>query len=104
MSYVTHPPASDSHMTSLCQNENEADACVLLAKQLEEKKKDYRIISPYASQTDLILEKLKKEDMPWEDKCFNVDSFQGNEADYIIISLVRTVSSIRPFWCFTVTY
>jgi len=73
-------------------NENEADACVLLAKQLEEKKKDYRIISPYASQTDLILAKLKKEDMPWEDKCFNVDSFQGNEADYIIISLVRTVS------------
>lgn len=28
--------------------------------------------------------------MQWEDKCFNVDSFQGNEAEYIIISLVRT--------------
>lgn len=84
-----------------CQNENEVEACLLLAKELEAKNKDYRIISPYASQTDLILKRLKEEDMQWQDKCFNVDSFQGNEADYIVISLVRTVSSMQPFWCFT---
>ncbi|KAH7902782.1 hypothetical protein BJ138DRAFT_1021525, partial [Hygrophoropsis aurantiaca] len=28
--------------------------------------------------------------LPWEDKCFNVDSFQGNEEDHIIISIVRS--------------
>ena len=50
---------------------------------------------------------LKQQGMEWEDRCFNVDSFQGmfkppcstsnpnvlekgNEADHIIISLVRT--------------
>jgi superfamily I DNA and/or RNA helicase len=87
-----------------CQNENEVEACVLLAKELEAKNKEYRIISPYAPQTGLILKRLKEEEMEWKDKCFNVDSFQGNEADYIIISLVRTVSSILPFWCFTDEY
>lgn len=35
---------------------------------------------------------LKELGMQWENICFNVDSFQGNEADYIIISLVRTKS------------
>jgi superfamily I DNA and/or RNA helicase len=74
------------------QNEKEIDACILLAKELESKGKDYRIISPYAPQTTQILARLKEENMNWEDKCFNVDSFQGNEADYIIISLVRTAS------------
>jgi regulator of nonsense transcripts 1 len=88
----------------LFQNENEVEACLLLIKELEEKNKDYRIISPYAPQTDLILRRLKEENLPWEDKCFNVDAFQGNEADYIIISLVRTVRNIQPFWCFTVAY
>jgi superfamily I DNA and/or RNA helicase len=52
---------------------------------------------------------LKEAGLPWEDKCFNIDSFQGqssiyilkhpteayirlkgNEDDYIIISLVRS--------------
>lgn len=52
------------------------DAAILLAKELEAKGKDYRIISPYATQSSKILAKLKEEDMKWEDKCFNVDSFQ----------------------------
>jgi AAA domain len=89
------------------QNSLEIDACILLAKELEAKGKDYRIISPYATQTSKIQTELKEKEMDWEDKCFNVDSFQvnvhsrilidvvqhpdqGNEADYIIISLVRT--------------
>lgn len=74
------------------QNKEEVDACMLLAKQLEENEKDYRIISPYASQTNLILSRMKEEGLQWQDKCFNVDSFQGNEADYIVISLVRSKS------------
>ncbi|KAG8830151.1 hypothetical protein FRC17_005343 [Serendipita sp. 399] len=71
-------------------NKLEAEAAILLAKQLEARGKDYRMISPYATQTELLLRRLKEENMNWEDKCFNVDSFQGNEADYIVITLVRT--------------
>ncbi|KII85037.1 hypothetical protein PLICRDRAFT_329463 [Plicaturopsis crispa FD-325 SS-3] len=32
---------------------------------------------------------LKSADLPAEDKCFNVDSFQGNEDEHIVISCVR---------------
>ena len=28
--------------------------------------------------------------LPWENTVFNVDSFQGNEEDHIVISVVRT--------------
>jgi len=67
------------------------------------------VITPYDGQRSLIEQMLKKERMEWEDRCFNVDSFQGmfksllhvdvlqfnmfypgNEADNIIISLVRS--------------
>lgn len=77
-------------MLSLLQNRKEVEAVVLLAKELIERKKEFRIISPYATQTNLIMNTLKEAEMPWENMCFNVDSFQGNEADFIIISLVRT--------------
>ncbi|KIM33489.1 hypothetical protein M408DRAFT_60908 [Serendipita vermifera MAFF 305830] len=88
-------------------NALEVESAILLAKELEAKEKDFRVISPYSTQTSKacflltrtllclltvfkILARMKDEGMKWEDKCFNVDSFQGNEADYIIISLVRT--------------
>jgi regulator of nonsense transcripts 1 len=58
------------------QNPAEIDACLLLAKALETKGKDYRIISPYATQTTKISNRMKEEQMDWEGKCFNVDSFQ----------------------------
>ncbi|KAG6374408.1 P-loop containing nucleoside triphosphate hydrolase protein [Boletus reticuloceps] len=45
---------------------------------------------PYDAQRTLIEEELKKAELKWENKCFNVDSFQGNEEDYIVISLVRS--------------
>jgi superfamily I DNA and/or RNA helicase len=66
------------------------------------------VITPYDGQRGLIEGMLKYEKMEWEDRCFNVDSFQGmlkllhsissnsntlekgNEADNIIISLVRS--------------
>jgi len=66
------------------------------------------VITPYDGQRSLIEQMLKQERMEWEDRCFNVDSFQGmfkslhfdvlqfnmfypgNEADNIIISLVRS--------------
>jgi regulator of nonsense transcripts 1 len=70
------------------------------------KGRSYRIITPYDAQRGLLEDALKKEKIPWEDKVFCVDSFQGkqptlnnqrfswrvlgNEDDYIIISIVRT--------------
>lgn len=38
----------------------------------------YRIITPYDAQRSLIETDMKKEnDLKWQDKVFNVDSFQG---------------------------
>ncbi|KAI0034238.1 AAA domain-containing protein, partial [Vararia minispora EC-137] len=62
----------------------------------------FKIITPYDPQRTLIENKLKMTngELPWEDTVFNVDAFQGNEEDYIIISVVRTrglgfLSSLR---------
>ncbi|KAG1869550.1 AAA domain-containing protein [Suillus subluteus] len=57
---------------------------------LQAKNKQFRIITPYDAQRSLIEEHLKLQKLDWEDKCFNVDSFQGHEEDYIVISLVRS--------------
>ncbi|KAJ8594293.1 hypothetical protein M405DRAFT_729929 [Rhizopogon salebrosus TDB-379] len=59
---------------------------------LQVKKKRFRIITPYDAQRSLIENGLRAEQLDWEDKCFNVDSFQGNEEDYIVISLVRSAA------------
>ena len=48
-----------------------------IARQFETEERKYRIITPYESQRNAIEEKLKLNDLNWEDKCFNVDSFQG---------------------------
>lgn len=77
---------------------------------LQAKNKRFRIITPYDAQRNLIEEALKANELEWENKCFNVDSFQGlffrtkmvsglqssftagNEEDYIVISLVRSAA------------
>ncbi|KAG8908762.1 hypothetical protein FRB99_003000 [Tulasnella sp. 403] len=51
---------------------------------------EYTIITPYDSQRKEIQKALDTAGIPAKDKCFNVDSFQGNEAPYILISCVRT--------------
>jgi regulator of nonsense transcripts 1 len=71
-------------------NELELKAVLRIARQFEAEEKSYRIITPYDAQRTFIENGLKEEELSWEDKCFNVDSFQGNEDDYIIISLVRS--------------
>ncbi len=41
---------------------------------------DYKIITPYDGQRNKILNDMKNTDgLIWEDKCFNVDSFQGQD-------------------------
>jgi superfamily I DNA and/or RNA helicase len=45
---------------------------------LQAKNKRFRIITPYDAQRSMIEEYLKHNELDWEDKCFNVDSFQGS--------------------------
>lgn len=51
--------------------------------------KNFCIITPYDAQRAAIEKNLKDENLPW-DRVFNVDSFQGNEADYVLVSVVRS--------------
>ncbi|KAK0216388.1 P-loop containing nucleoside triphosphate hydrolase protein [Armillaria fumosa] len=39
---------------------------------------DFRVITPYDAQRAAIEEELKSQDLPWERRVYNVDSFQGN--------------------------
>ncbi|KAL0954953.1 hypothetical protein HGRIS_003886 [Hohenbuehelia grisea] len=72
------------------KNDLECDMVLQIAKILQDLNKSYRIITPYEAQTSNIETRMKVEDMHWHNKCFNIDSFQGNEDDFIIISLVRS--------------
>ncbi|KAK7681802.1 hypothetical protein QCA50_015149 [Cerrena zonata] len=71
-------------------NKEEVQAVIHIARKYQKEGKDYRIITPYDAQRNAIEKSLKSANMNWEDKCFNVDSFQGNEADHIVISVVRS--------------
>lgn len=52
----------------------------------------FKIITPYDAQRNAIEKALQTTGLPWENTVFNVDSFQGNEEDHIIVSVVRTSS------------
>ncbi|KAG2347790.1 hypothetical protein BDR05DRAFT_875647 [Suillus weaverae] len=79
-------------------NQKEISVVIHLARIYKNQGKQYRIITPYDGQRSTIEKQLELAELPWEDKCFNVDSFQGNwltltagnEEDHIIVSLVRT--------------
>ncbi|KAJ7274286.1 AAA domain-containing protein [Mycena haematopus] len=75
------------------KNTLESEAVIKLAKHLQEQAKSYKIITPYDAQRVLVEDSMKEtEGLHWEEKVYNVDSFQGNEEDYIIISLVRSMA------------
>lgn len=59
------------------QNFGEYDATLTIAKHLQSLGKSYKIISCYDAQRSLIEDGMKERGLDWEDKCFNVDSFQG---------------------------
>ncbi|OAX42503.1 hypothetical protein K503DRAFT_348026 [Rhizopogon vinicolor AM-OR11-026] len=71
-------------------NESEITVIIHLARLYHKYGRQYRVITPYDAQRSAIERQLELAGLPWEDKCFNVDSFQGNEEDYIIVSLVRS--------------
>ncbi|KAF7970074.1 hypothetical protein HWV62_25050 [Athelia sp. TMB] len=78
-----------SEGTSL-KNLAELEVVLQIAEQLQEQGKSYRFITPYDAMRTAVESEMKERGLSWADKCFNVDSFQGNEDDYIIISTVRS--------------
>ncbi|KDQ17077.1 hypothetical protein BOTBODRAFT_224637 [Botryobasidium botryosum FD-172 SS1] len=54
---------------------------------------DFCVITPYDAQRATIESTFKANNLPWEDRIFNVDSFQGNEAPIVLISIVRTTAA-----------
>jgi regulator of nonsense transcripts 1 len=89
--FINIPSQEQRHGTSW-KNTGECETILRIATVLQTKKKQFRIITPYDAQRSLIEERLKLRGLEWKDKCFNVDSFQGNEEDYIVISLVRSTA------------
>ncbi|KAI6030237.1 P-loop containing nucleoside triphosphate hydrolase protein, partial [Pisolithus marmoratus] len=71
-------------------NPSEARVVAQIARAYQAKRLDFRIITPYDAQRSFIEHELQNAKVCHEDKVFNVDSFQGNEAEHIIISVVRT--------------
>ncbi|KAF9510873.1 hypothetical protein BS47DRAFT_1249813, partial [Hydnum rufescens UP504] len=74
------------------KNTREVQVAILCARQMQKSRKSYRILTGYDAQRQAIEDALKKAGLKWEDIVFNVDSFQGNEADFVIVSVVRTKS------------
>ncbi|KIJ67000.1 hypothetical protein HYDPIDRAFT_85949 [Hydnomerulius pinastri MD-312] len=71
-------------------NHEEALVVVHIARLYQATGKSFRIVTPYDGQRSVIENALKAAKLIWEDKVFNVDSFQGNEDEHIIISVVRS--------------
>jgi len=70
------------HSDSMCietgpQNLREVEVVIEIAKQLTSAGKSFRIITPYDPQRSALENGLKDAGLPWEDKCFNIDAFQG---------------------------
>ncbi|KAG6856897.1 hypothetical protein H0H87_012478 [Tephrocybe sp. NHM501043] len=88
--FIDIPGHEERHENSF-MNILECDATIILSQQLQMQQKAYQIITPYDGQRSTIeAEMMQTPGLDWKNKCFNVDSFQGNEEDYIIISLVRS--------------
>ncbi|KAH9838486.1 P-loop containing nucleoside triphosphate hydrolase protein [Rhodofomes roseus] len=72
-------------------NEAEAHAVVAIARKFHSEGKSYRVITPYDAQRNFLERVLENANLPWENKCFNVDSFQGKtEAIGFLSNLRRT--------------
>lgn len=55
----------------------ECEAAIDVARILHKEEKDFRIITPYDAQRSEVETALKRSGLPWAEKVFNVDSFQG---------------------------
>ncbi|KAJ6468775.1 AAA domain-containing protein [Mycena sanguinolenta] len=71
------------------QNPEEIQTICHLVRRYAQARREFCVITPYDAQRAAIERQLKVENLP-HDVIFNVDSFQGNEADYVLVSVVRT--------------
>ncbi|KAI6155198.1 P-loop containing nucleoside triphosphate hydrolase protein [Pisolithus tinctorius] len=73
-------------------NRSEARVVVRIARAYQTKGVGFRISTPHDDQHALSEHEFdwKRQELHHEDSVFNVDSFQGNEAEHIIISADRT--------------
>ncbi|OCH94374.1 P-loop containing nucleoside triphosphate hydrolase protein [Obba rivulosa] len=69
----------DQEIQDLFSYKNYAQCKVILqlAARLQSEGKSYRIITPYEAQRNLLENQIKCIGLQWQNKCFNVDSFQG---------------------------
>ncbi|KAG1747232.1 P-loop containing nucleoside triphosphate hydrolase protein [Suillus paluster] len=78
--FINIPSEEQPHGTSW-KNLGECQTIICIATMLQAKKKHFRIITPYDAQRSTIEDGLKAHELDWENKCFNVDSFQGLSSD-----------------------
>ncbi|KAI0951281.1 hypothetical protein AcW1_008363 [Taiwanofungus camphoratus] len=88
--YFVDVEGCEKHYEKSWVNECERLAVLKIAARLQDQDKSYKIITPYDAQRSALEDDMKKYGLKWQNKCFNIDSFQGNEDDYIVISLVRS--------------
>ncbi|KAI0078806.1 hypothetical protein K474DRAFT_1683625 [Panus rudis PR-1116 ss-1] len=88
--FVNIAQGRETNFGNSWMNEAEVQAIVHIARRYHSSGESYRIITPYDAQRNALEKALKAAKLAWEDKCFNVDSFQGNEDDHILISVVRS--------------
>ncbi|KAH9945186.1 P-loop containing nucleoside triphosphate hydrolase protein [Epithele typhae] len=85
--FVHVDESQESKWDTSWQNVKERAAVIKIAAKLQAEEKNFCIITPYDAQRTLLVTDLKAAGLQHEDKCFNVDSFQGNERDYVIVSI-----------------
>lgn len=82
-SWIVRPSIVHCYMTlsdfKKHQNVEEAKTVIQLARTYNAQGKSYRIITPYDAQRSLLESNLKTSGIPWENRVFNVDSFQGTQ-------------------------
>lgn len=77
---ISHPERASATNAQTSQNDREVDAVVVVARKFHSEGKRYKVITPYDAQRTLLERRLEDAMLPWQDKCFNVDSFQGQDA------------------------
>ncbi|KAG6840404.1 hypothetical protein C0991_006913 [Blastosporella zonata] len=88
VSFVDVSKGEESRSGVSWTNDNEIHTMINLVRSYY-KHTNFCIITPYDAQRSAIERQLKAENLPWE-YVFNVDSFQGNEADFVLVSVVRS--------------
>lgn len=79
----------------LRQNAREVSTALDLARKFHKYGKPYRIITAYDAQRSQLENALKSVQLPWEDRCFNIDSFQGKVMQLLLVGKAKTLPRQR---------